>query len=146
MFFPLLLSSYGVVVDAQQGPLGVVHQQPQAGRLLRRGGDPVHRRQVHEPRHPRRVLPGQQQDLQRVLEQGSQPRDQIQNLPPCLRRHATEGNFRSNTSFCDTILNSQRLQVCEDGNCPVFASCVTISNPDSISSSETGVNPGMRSL
>jgi hypothetical protein len=35
---------------------------------------------------------------------------------------------------------------CEDGRFPVFASCVAISNPDSLSSSETGVNPGIRSL
>jgi hypothetical protein len=34
---------------------------------------------------------------------------------------------------------------CEDGRFPVPASCVTISNPDSLSSSETGVNPGIRS-
>ncbi len=33
----------------------------------------------------------------------------------------------------------------EDGPFPVFASCVTISHPDSLSSSETGVNPGIRS-
>jgi hypothetical protein len=34
---------------------------------------------------------------------------------------------------------------CEDGRFLVSASCVTISNPDSLSSSETGVNPGIRS-
>jgi hypothetical protein len=34
---------------------------------------------------------------------------------------------------------------CEDGRFPVSASCVTISNPDSLSSSGKGVNPGMRS-
>jgi hypothetical protein len=34
---------------------------------------------------------------------------------------------------------------CEDGPFPVSASCVTISNPDSLSSSETGVDPGIRS-
>ncbi len=34
---------------------------------------------------------------------------------------------------------------CEDGRFPVPASCVTISNPDSPSSSETGVNTGTRS-
>jgi hypothetical protein len=35
---------------------------------------------------------------------------------------------------------------CEDGgSITVSASCVTISNPDSLSSSETGVNPGIRS-
>ncbi len=33
----------------------------------------------------------------------------------------------------------------EDGRSPVFASCVTSSNPDLFSSSETGVNPGIRS-
>ncbi len=33
---------------------------------------------------------------------------------------------------------------CEDGRFPVSASCVTIANPDSLSSSETGVNPGTR--
>jgi hypothetical protein len=32
---------------------------------------------------------------------------------------------------------------CEDGRFPVFASCVTISNPGSLSRSETGVNPGI---
>ncbi len=32
---------------------------------------------------------------------------------------------------------------CEDGRFSVSASCVTISNPDSLSSSETGVNPGI---
>jgi hypothetical protein len=34
---------------------------------------------------------------------------------------------------------------CEDGRFPVSGSCVTISNPDSLSSSETGVNPEIRS-
>ncbi len=34
---------------------------------------------------------------------------------------------------------------CEDGSFPVSASCVTISNPNSLSSSGTGVNPGIRS-
>jgi hypothetical protein len=34
---------------------------------------------------------------------------------------------------------------CEDGRFPVSASCVTIPNPDSLSSSETGVNLGIRS-
>ncbi len=34
---------------------------------------------------------------------------------------------------------------CEDVRFPVPASCVTISNPNSLSSSETGVNPGIRS-
>jgi hypothetical protein len=34
---------------------------------------------------------------------------------------------------------------CEDGRFPVPASCVTISNPNLLSSSETGVNPGIRS-
>ncbi len=33
---------------------------------------------------------------------------------------------------------------CEDGRFQVSASCVTISNPDSLSSSDTGVNPGIR--
>ncbi len=33
----------------------------------------------------------------------------------------------------------------EDERLPVSASCVTISNPDSLSSSETGVNPGIKS-
>jgi hypothetical protein len=33
----------------------------------------------------------------------------------------------------------------EDGCFAVSASCVTISNPDSLSSSETGVNLGIRS-
>jgi hypothetical protein len=35
--------------------------------------------------------------------------------------------------------------VWEDGPCAVSAGCVTISNPDLLSSSETGVNPGLRS-
>ncbi len=34
---------------------------------------------------------------------------------------------------------------CEDGLFAVFSSCVTISNPDSLSSSETRVNSGLRS-
>ncbi len=34
---------------------------------------------------------------------------------------------------------------CENGSFPLSASCMTISNPDSLSSSETGVNPGIRS-
>ncbi len=34
---------------------------------------------------------------------------------------------------------------CEDGRFPEFASCMTMSNPDLISSSETRVNPGIRS-
>ncbi len=34
----------------------------------------------------------------------------------------------------------------EDGPFPVFASCVTISNPNSLSSSETGVNAWMKSF
>jgi hypothetical protein len=34
---------------------------------------------------------------------------------------------------------------CEYGRFPVSASCVTISNPDLLSSRETGVNPGIRS-
>ncbi len=34
---------------------------------------------------------------------------------------------------------------CEDGRFPVFTSFMTISNPDSLSSSETGVNPEVRS-
>jgi hypothetical protein len=34
---------------------------------------------------------------------------------------------------------------CKDGYLPVSAGCVTISNPNSLSRSETGVNPGMRS-
>ncbi len=33
----------------------------------------------------------------------------------------------------------------EDGRSPVSASCLTISNPNLLSSSETGVNPGLRS-
>ncbi len=34
---------------------------------------------------------------------------------------------------------------CEDGRFLVLASCVTISNLDQLYSSETGVNPGIRS-
>jgi hypothetical protein len=34
---------------------------------------------------------------------------------------------------------------CEDGLLPVSTRCVTISNPDSLSSSETVINPGIRS-
>jgi hypothetical protein len=34
---------------------------------------------------------------------------------------------------------------CEGGRFLVFASCVTLSNPDSLTTGETGVNPGMRS-
>jgi hypothetical protein len=34
--------------------------------------------------------------------------------------------------------------VCEDGRCLVSASYVTISNPGSVSSTETRVNPGLR--
>jgi hypothetical protein len=34
---------------------------------------------------------------------------------------------------------------CEDGRFPVSVSCVTISNHDSLSISEAGVNPGIRS-
>jgi hypothetical protein len=34
----------------------------------------------------------------------------------------------------------------KDGRCPVFASCVTMSNLYCLSSSEAGVNPGIRSL
>jgi hypothetical protein len=34
---------------------------------------------------------------------------------------------------------------CEDGRFLVSASCVTIPNPDLLSSSETTVNPGIRS-
>jgi hypothetical protein len=34
---------------------------------------------------------------------------------------------------------------CEDGRFPVLASCVTISNPNLLSSSDTGVDPGIRS-
>jgi hypothetical protein len=33
----------------------------------------------------------------------------------------------------------------EDGRFPVSASCVTISNPNLLSSSETAVNPGIKS-
>jgi hypothetical protein len=33
---------------------------------------------------------------------------------------------------------------CEDGTFPKSASGVTVSNPDSLSSSETGVDPGIR--
>jgi hypothetical protein len=32
----------------------------------------------------------------------------------------------------------------EDGSFPVSANCVAISNPDSLSNSETRVNPGIR--
>jgi hypothetical protein len=35
---------------------------------------------------------------------------------------------------------------CEDGCFPVYTSCVTISNPDSLPSSETGVDPGLKGL
>jgi hypothetical protein len=34
---------------------------------------------------------------------------------------------------------------CEDGHFPVSASSVTASDPNLLSSSETGVNPGIRS-
>ncbi len=34
----------------------------------------------------------------------------------------------------------------EDDRLPRSESCVTISNPDSLSSSETGVNPGIKRL
>jgi hypothetical protein len=34
---------------------------------------------------------------------------------------------------------------CQDGRSPVSVGCVTIRNPDSLSSSETGVNPGEKS-
>jgi hypothetical protein len=34
---------------------------------------------------------------------------------------------------------------CEDGRFPVSTTCVTISNTDMLFSSETEVNPGMRS-
>jgi hypothetical protein len=34
---------------------------------------------------------------------------------------------------------------CEDSHFPVCAGCVAISNPDSLSSGETGVNRGIRS-
>ncbi len=34
---------------------------------------------------------------------------------------------------------------CEDGRFPMSASCVTISNPDSLSSNASGVNPGIES-
>jgi hypothetical protein len=34
---------------------------------------------------------------------------------------------------------------CEDGRFAVSSCCVAISNPESLSSSETGINPGIRS-
>ncbi len=34
---------------------------------------------------------------------------------------------------------------CEDGRFPVSSSCATIPNPDSLPSSETGVDPGIKS-
>ncbi len=34
---------------------------------------------------------------------------------------------------------------CEDGRIPVSVGCMTISNPESFSSVETGLNPGIRS-
>jgi hypothetical protein len=35
---------------------------------------------------------------------------------------------------------------CEEGSFPVYASCMTISNPDSLFSNGTGLNPGIRSF
>jgi hypothetical protein len=35
---------------------------------------------------------------------------------------------------------------CEEGNYPVPSSCLTISNPDLLSSSETGVNSEIKKL
>jgi hypothetical protein len=40
-------------------------------------------------------------------------------------------------------LPRHRFWICEDGRFPVSASCVSISNPDLLSSSEAGVNRGI---
>jgi hypothetical protein len=49
--------------------------------------------------------------------------------------------FHSSFLFGNVVIDYR----CEDGRFPVYASCVTISNPDSLYSSETGINPGIRS-
>jgi hypothetical protein len=51
-----------------------------------------------------------------------------------------------NLHFYDPLLAAEHVDYrCEDGKFPVSASCVPISNPDSLSSSETGVDPEIRS-
>jgi hypothetical protein len=42
---------------------------------------------------------------------------------------------------CDSAIDHR----CEDSGSPMSVSCVTVSNLDLLSSSETGVNPGIRS-
>jgi hypothetical protein len=65
--------------------------------------------------------------------------------------HRSSGNKHhgSENGVCSMVgIDSSKTNVnyrCEDGRFTVFASCVTISNPDLLSRSETCVNPGIRS-
>jgi hypothetical protein len=48
---------------------------------------------------------------------------------------------KAHVSFAWTPTEKMTIDYkCEDGRFPLSASCVTILNPDSLSSSETGVN------
>jgi hypothetical protein len=60
------------------------------------------------------------------------------------------GQYTASTLFAVKYKIRRRARAhiahrCDDGRFPVSASCLTISNPGSPSSSETGVNPGIRS-
>ncbi len=58
---------------------------------------------------------------------------------------------RDETSTTNSVMQANKYAIAlidnrrEYGQIPVCASCVTISNPQSISSSETGINPEIKS-
>jgi hypothetical protein len=64
-----------------------------------------------------------------------------------VEREKKKADFRLHSSWFSFAHHPLRFidYTCEDGSFPVFTSSVTISNPDSLSSSETVVNLGIRS-
>ncbi len=64
---------------------------------------------------------------------------------PNITRASSSVLFSGRCSTRCTNIDSPKDYKCEDGHFPVFASYVTISNPNALSSSETAVNPRRRS-
>jgi hypothetical protein len=76
--------------------------------------------------------------------------ESIRRLGPTFHEHAFGWFiiYRARSSFesSKTALGAGTIDYrCEDVSFPMSASCMTILNPDLLSSSETGINPGIRS-
>jgi hypothetical protein len=98
--------------------------------------------QSQKPFSPPRLLDNLMTERQRTLVKSKQKPSRVGHfflLLSCIMRvHPT--NAASTIRQLPTIAYR-----CENSSFPLSASCVTISNPDSLSSSEKKVNPGIKS-